>query len=674
MKVLTAAEARIARVLGQAIFPREAQGLPDGHEARVVDYLDELLAVALPFERTQLRGLLQLMDRGYGAFAGSPTARMVDADIDQVEAWLRSWEESPIYSRRMLLEAVRSLYLMAWFGGDAVRDQIGVSAAPDPDAPMDYVRRIAQGMDEEQAALEAAADAPAPRPDSFIGRPEGLFEHADYGPELRESCDLVVVGSGPGGVIVALEAARAGKRVILVEAGPVARKDDLVRDGGMTMTRLMWDSGMRTTRGNVIMPTMQAKVLGGGSLINSAICLRATPQALQAWEEDHGVVGLSEAELAPHYEAVERFMGVRPVDPAMQGPRNDLFAKGAAAIGLQAVPIERNEAGCLGSGGCLYGCRNGAKLSHDRRGVPELLQAGGRVYTSVECDRLIIRENRVAGIEGRIVEPYTGRATGAVRILAKATVLAAGVMHTPLICQRSGLTADPIGSNLRMHPGTVVVGDFDDMVLPWAGATQGMHVLDLLQYGIKLETLWADAALMAIRLPGVGARFKRQVARYKHMAPWDAWVSGEDSVGRVRHVPGAPRPSITYDIGRGDLRRLQHATATLAEMFFAAGATRVYPAIRGVPPVLRSLDDVPQVRAAKIEVTDIPSGSNHVFGTMPMGDDPTVSATGSDGAVHGIDDLYVSDSSLFPTSPGVNPMLTIWAVAHKIGQQLAERY
>lgn len=672
MKVLTAAEARIARVLGQAIFPREAKGLPDGHQARVVAYLDELLAAALPFERTQLRGLLQLMDRGFGAFAGSPTARMVDADLDQVEAWLRSWEESPLYTRRMLLEAVRSLYLMAWFGSPDVRQELAIDTAPDPDAPMDFVRRIAQGMDE----LEAARTSPPParRPDTFIGRPDGLFEFSDYQGDLRETCDLVVVGSGPGGAIAALEAARAGKSVILVEAGPVARRQDLVRDGGMTMTRLLWDSGMRTTRGNVIMPTMQARVLGGGSLINSAICLRATPQALESWEEDHGVDGLSQDELAPHYDAVEQFMGVRPTDPAVQGPRNELFAQGAAAIGLDAVPILRNEAGCRGSGGCLFGCLNGAKLSHDRRGIPELLAAGGRVYTSVECERLVQRGGRVAGIEGRMVEPGTGRRTGSVRILAKATVLAAGVMHTPMICQRSGLSADPIGSNLRMHPGTVVVGDFDDVVLPWYGATQGMHVLDMLPYGIKLETLWADPALMAIRLPSLGARFKRQVARYKHMAPWDAWVSGEDSVGRVRYLPGSPRPSITYDIGDADLRRLQHATATLAEMFFAAGAHKVYPAIGGLPQVLRSPDDIGQVRSARIKVTDIPSGSNHVFGTMPMGDDPALAATDSDGAVHGVDDLYVTDSSLFPTSPGVNPMLTIWALAHRIGQQLAQRY
>ncbi|RME22544.1 MAG: FAD-binding protein [Deltaproteobacteria bacterium] len=671
MGVLTAPEARIARAIGQAMFPREARGLPDGHDAHVVDYLDKLLALALPFERTQLRGLFQLFERSFMALHRQSLA---DADADVIAEFLRGWEESPTYSRRMIFEGLRSIYLMAWFGSDRVNAEVGVTAAPDPDAPMEFLRRVAAGVDEVRAAEEIRALPAPPRPNRFMGRPEGLFEYGDYRGDIRDNCDVVVVGSGPGGVIAALEMARAGRRVILVEAGPVARRADLSRDGGMTMTRLLWDSGMRTTRGNIIAPTMQARVLGGGTVINSAICLRATDAALESWAEDHGVEGLLGADLAPHFDAVEAFMGVRVVEDAVLGPRNRLFAEGAAAVGLQATPILRNEQGCLGSGGCLYGCRNGAKLSHDRRGVPELIEAGGRVYTSVQCDRVILRDGRAAGIEGFVVHPSTGQRSHTVRILARAVVLAAGVIATPTICQRSGLTRPAIGANLRMHPGTVVAGDFPEPVHPWSGATQGMHVLDLLPYGIKLEALWADPALMAFRMPGFGRPLKRALARYRHIATWDAWVSGDDSGGHVRQRRGAARPSIHYDLGMADLRRLQQATATLCEMFFAAGATKVYPGIHGLPPTLRGPDEVATLRTARIDVHAVPSGSNHIFGTMAMGADPDRSATASDGSVHGVDDLYVTDASLFPSTPGVNPMLTIWALAHKIGREIARRY
>ena len=674
MQVLTAAEARILKTLGQAMFPREARGLPDGIDAHLVDYVDALLAMALPFERAQLRALLQLYDRGYAVFAGQPAARLTDADLDQVTEYLRNWEENPSYTRRMIFEALRSVALMAWFGSEQVCEEVGITAAPDRDAPMAFLRRIAAGMSEEQAQQEARVDVPPRRANHFLGRPEGLFEFEDYRGDLRESCDALVVGSGPGGALVALRLAEQGQRVILVEAGPVARKADLNHDGGKTMTRLMWDSGMRTTRGNVIAPTMQAKVLGGGSIINSSICLRAAPEALQAWADDNGIEGLLHDDLLPHYEAVEALMGVRPVAAELMGPRNELFAQGCEAVGLDASVIQRNEDGCQGSGACLYGCHNGAKLSHDRRGVPELLALGGRVYTSVTADRLMIRHGRVAGIEGHIEEPYTGRSTHSVRISARYTVLAAGVIATPVLCQKSGLSAAPIGSNLRLHPGTVVAGEFEQPVYSWYGATQGMHTMDLMPYGIKLESLWADPALMAFRMPAMGKALKRQLLRYRNMATWDAWVSGDDSVGTVRHVPGMPRPAIHFDMGMGDVRRLQHATATLAEMMFKVGATRVYPGIHGLPLVLHGPDDIQTLRNAQLTHEDLPTGSNHVFGTMPMGADPTLHATDSNSAVYGVDDLYVCDTSLFPGSPNANPMLTLWAIAHKLGETLAARY
>lgn len=674
MQVLTAAEARILKALGQAMFPREARGLPDGIEAGIVDYVDGLMAMALPLERVQLRGMLQLYDRGFAAYAGKPTARLVDAEPEDVHDYLRSWEESPIYTRRMMFEALRSVAVMGYFGSDVVNLEVGVSAPPDPDAPMAFVARAVTGMAEEVATAETRRDEPAPRPDRFLERPEGLFEFSDYKGDLRESCDALVVGSGPGGALVALRLAQQGQRVILIEAGPVTRKQDLSRDGGHSLTRLMWDSGMRTTRGNVIAPTMQAKVLGGGSVINSAICLRATEAMLESWVEDHGLDDMTPQALAPHYDAVEAFMGVREVAPGVQGPRNLLFAKGCDAIGLTATPIRRNEEGCLGSAGCLYGCRNGAKLSHDRRGVPELLAAGGRVYTSVVADKLMMRGDRVAGIEGSFEEPYTGRRTGSVRISARYTVLAAGVIATPVLCQKSGLTAPAIGNNLRLHPSTVVAGELDEPVYPWTGAAQGMHCLDMLDYGIKLESLWADPALMAFRMPSMGKALKRQLSRYRNMATWDAWVSGDDSSGSVRYVPGVPRPTVSFQMGQGDVRRLQQATATLAEMFFAAGAHRVYPGVHGLPLVLHDKSDIADLRNAKITHHDLPTGSNHVFSSMSMGADPDRHACDPSGAVYGTQDLYVCDTSIFPSSPGVNPMLTMWAIAHRMGGTLAERY
>ncbi len=659
MHVLTEPEARLVRKLGQVTFPRDTSEIPDGIEADVVGYVDRLLHQSLPFERAQIRALLQLFDKGFTVWSASPRARLATSSVDEVADYLRTWEESSMYARRMALEGLRSLLLMGWFGSDRVSEVLGVLEADDLDAPL-----------REEPVPEAVR---AELDGRFLDKPDGLYEFGDYGASVQERCDVVVVGSGPGGALAALELAKNGVDVILVEAGPVARKQDLVRDGGLTMARYFWDSGMRTTRGNVILPTMQAKILGGGSVVNSAICLRALDGALESWADDWGVEGHEPDDLAPHYDAVEQFMGIKGVEDEVMGPRNDLFAKACREVGLEPSRIRRNENGCLGSGGCLYGCVNGAKLSTDRRGVPELLEAGGRVLTSVHVDRVLVRHGRATGISGHITEPFTARDAGPVKIFAKAVVLAAGVIHTPVIAQKSGLTQAPIGSNLLMHPSTVVAGQLEDDVLPWFGATQGYHTLSLLEYGIKLESLWADPALMAFRMQGFGKGLKRQLAGYRRTATWDAWVSGDDSVGRVRWVRGSPRPAISYDIGKGDMRRLQEATAVLAEMLFSVGATKVFPGIHGLPPTLTDPSDVATIRAAHLKPQELPSGSNHVFGTMPMGDDPTRAATDSSYQVHGTEGLYVADTSLFPTSPGVNPMLTAMAMAHRLGGLLPER-
>lgn len=461
--------------------------------------------------------------------------------------------------------------------------------------------------------------------------------------------------------------------MIVVEAGPVVRPKDFVKEAGYTLAKYFWDAGIRTTTGgNVIMPTMQPRVLGGGSVFNSAICLRIPEFALTRWQREHGVTATT-ADLLPHFEAVERFMGVRPTQPEVQGRRNELFAEACARVGLTAEPTNRNEDGCRGSGECLSGCPTKAKKSTDLRGIPEIIAMGGAVYTSMNIDRLIVEDGRVRGAVGWIVDPMTGERGATVRIEARhATVLAAGALASPVIALRSGIAHAPIGAGLRFHPSTAMMGVFDEEILPWSGASQGMHCLDYLERGVKLESLWAIPSLLAFRFPGVGHDFKRALADYRNMASWDAWASGEDSVGRVKLGMGGG-PSIRYTVGDGDMKRLQFAMVKLAEMFFAVGAKRVLHGIGGLPPELRKPADVDLVRNLTMSPRTMLIGSNHVFGGMTMGGDPRRHAVDNRGAVYGTKGLYVMDTGIFPASPGVNPMLTAMAFADKFGQEIAER-
>jgi choline dehydrogenase-like flavoprotein len=282
----------------------------------------------------------------------------------------------------------------------------------------------------------------------------------------------------------------------------------------------------------------------------------------------------------------------------------------------------------------------------------------------VVVDRLLLSGRRVRGVEGHVVEPG-GVRRARVRVRSRAVVLAAGAIASPLILQRSGLKREGIGGNLRFHPGLLVLGVFGDEVLPWGGATQGMHCLDFLEEGIKLESIWATPALMAFRFAGFGRDLQARLARYAQMASWDAWVSGQDSVGRVRWVPGIGA-DLVYHVGQGDVDRLCEALAKLTEMFFAVGAEEVILGVSSLPAATSDPHIVDRLRDGSLRVSDFVIASNHVFGTLAMGTDPVHHGTDARGAVFGVDGVYVADTSLLPESPGVNPMMPAMALAHRV--------
>jgi choline dehydrogenase-like flavoprotein len=500
-----------------------------------------------------------------------------------------------------------------------------------------------------------------------------FFAFDDYRETIEADAEFVVVGSGPGGGIVSSQLALLGRDVIVVEAGPRLTKKDFGQDGLATSGRFFWDGAARSTRGNTYLPTLHARAVGGGSLLNSGICMRALPEMLDIWAETQGLDNVSADQLAPHYQAVEDFLYVRPQALETMGHRSHLLKKGCDALGYTAEPLPRIMSRCKGSGECFTGCRYGGKSSLDRTGMPTVLNHGGRLYSSVQIEKVLIKNGRAVGVEGHVVHPRTYAKGQTVRIHAKCVILASGPMATPIIAAKSGIKNPRIGMNLRMHPSVFTLGVFPHKVESWRGSTQGYHVTQFLNKGVKLEDVWASPGIFAVRFPAQGPEMRRYMALYPNIAVWGGWVSGEDSSGRVKPLPGGA-VDYQYDVGPADVRRLQECTALLTEIYLAAGADEVLARVGGLPPVLKTKADVLRLRQAQFQVTDFTLTSNHVFGTMCIGGKPDNSATDPNCAVRGVTDLYVSDTSLLPLSPGANPMLSAMALAHRLAQQLARQY
>jgi acetylornithine/succinyldiaminopimelate/putrescine aminotransferase/choline dehydrogenase-like flavoprotein len=500
----------------------------------------------------------------------------------------------------------------------------------------------------------------------------GIVEYPHYNGPVTDRADVVVVGSGPGGAFVAQRLAERGKSVILVEAGPVVKSGEFSRDLGEALSKYYWEGGLRAGRGNVMSPSLQGRVLGGTSVFNSAICLRFPDWQGRRWNEEFGIDTMMPENFDSYQEDAERIMGLEETHDAIFGRRNALFRDGGNAMGFDPTPIMRNVTGCQGSGYCLFGCNNAAKNSTDRCAIPAFVENGGRVYTSVQVETVTMYGKRAAGVEGFVVHPDTGAKSHPVRIQAKMVVMAPGAFHTPIILKRSGVDHPMLGENLRMHPGEILAGQYAEEINPWEGATQGYHITKFLQEGIKMEVAWTAPAIFAALFRGIGGQLLDQVRDYKHIATWDAWTNGDDSIGRVRALPGG-RPDIQWDLGYGDIRRLQEGGAKLAEMFLATGAYRVFTPFPGEHAVLYSTDDIDRLRRAEFKASQMTTGSNHIFGTAAMGADPKRHPCNPDGSFRGVEGLYVADTGVFPTSPGVNPMQPIMAFARKMGDTIADR-
>ena len=498
----------------------------------------------------------------------------------------------------------------------------------------------------------------------------GVKVHDDYGESLTERCEVLVVGSGPGGAVIAKELAEAGRDVVLLEEGPPYGRQDFRQEAGESMQRTLREGGSRAARGNLVTPTMQAIVMGGGSVINSAICARPPAWIFEKWAERTGVE-VTRAMLDPHFDRVEAQLGVVATPEEVQGERNRRFKLGCEALGIDCEPTWRNVQGCRGSGECFTGCRNGAKKSVDVSYVPAALRAGARVFTSVRAEELVLEGRKARGIRGKLVEPYSWRAHGDVHIEADRVVLAAGCMATPLILLRSGYRAAFVGKDLRFHPGLAIMAMFPDPVDPWKGATQGYHSLHYLRQGLKLEVLWSPPSVLATRMPGFGHEYQKHLLRYDHLAPFDVICAADDSVGEVRPRRGSFEPDIRFHFHQKDVDNMQRGLGILSDICWAAGAECILPGLHGIPEVLKSKDEAEILRNKPLRASDTIAASNHAFCTTRMSRDPARGVVDEHGRVHGLDNVFIADTGIFAASPGVNPMLLCMALADRIAHALA---
>ena len=492
-------------------------------------------------------------------------------------------------------------------------------------------------------------------------RPRNVFTRHDLHGDTVLDCDVVVVGSGAGGAPVAAELAEAGFDVVIVEEGSYYQTRDFTANTSQMIRQLYRDGGATIAIGNPPVMFQEGRAVGGSTVINGGMSWRTPEDILARWRDEAGIPDLTAAALEPYFQRVEKRIHVAPMDEDAIGKDNWLLKKGADAKGWEIIGNLRNQAHCVGSNRCAFGCPTGAKQSALVSYVPRALHFGARVYADVRIDRITMHGKRATGVVGHVRLDDGSRGPNVV-VRAKLVVAACGAIHTPALLARSkiGSRSGQLGGNLSLHPNVKVVAIFDEDVTGWKGAHQAFQVREFADAGLGcFAAVNMPPSVLAMSFPHRGAQLGALMHEYNHMVL--AGLLCEDTTtGQVRTING--RPQAFYQLSKHDAVNIQRGLVLLSELLFAAGAKRILLPFAHAAE-LASADEAHRVLDRPIPPSGWELVTVHMMGTARMGTDRLRSVTDAFGFVHDVDRLLVADASVFPSPCRVNPMETIMTLA-----------
>ena len=499
----------------------------------------------------------------------------------------------------------------------------------------------------------------------------------DHRGHLRLSTDTVVIGSGAGGAVVAAILAEAGERVVVLEEGPhlpferyrTMRPSQHLRsawrDGGMTLAIGVGGSpSINVTMGRCV---------GGSSMLTGGVCFRTPDRVLNHWATELGLRDLTPERLHPCFSDVEQASHVELVPSSMRSRSTELYGEGARKLGFELKHLRRNTKDCGGCGRCNFGCPRGAKMSVDMTYLPRALATGAQVWSDARADHILLEGSKAVGVTGRLLNGegrLFRRGGDRFTVHARRVVVAAGSYHTPLLLLRSGIgrRSRQLGRNMTVHPAFRMFARFDEPVRGWRGALQSAYTDHFEDEGITMVGLFIPAGVLAATMHGFGPSFTKRAKQIPNMAVFGGMIHDEGG-GTVRRGPGR-EPLVTYRMAKNDRATIPKVMRHMAEIYFAAGAREVFPPILGQPGV--DADAFRKLDLEHVPATRVECSSQHPLGSARMGTTADNSVVDRHGRCWGLDNLYVADGSIVPTSLGVNPQLTVMAMATRVAWGLRD--
>ncbi|HVB12226.1 MAG TPA: GMC family oxidoreductase N-terminal domain-containing protein [Nitrososphaerales archaeon] len=643
----------------KAFYERSATEL--GVDKALAEIIETRIEPAL---RDQFLRLLSIVDsRMYNLILTGRPTKFGASTLEERTRYLQSWRDSPLGSKRQAFQALKRLVCFLF-----------------------YTLTDNKGSNPNWSEI----GYPAARIETRLGHPQNL-KITPIVPEKDQTleCDVCVVGSGAGGSVAAFELSKRGNNVLVVEVGPYATADSFDQGELTMMNKLFDDYGTAATR-DLSFVLLSGRGAGGGTTVNWMTCIKPPPAVLKNWEEEFGIADLTGKEFNSTVEEVWKLLKVN-LDESQLNFNNEALLKGCQALGYHEGQdferIWRNAVDCRQrcaycTYGCVYSCKQSTILNY----LPMAFKNGARFLFDTKVDRIVVEEGAAKGVEARTFR--NGKSFN-ISIRAKVVVLSCGSIKTPVLIQNSGIRGKNIGKNLRLHPTTAVSGIFEEEVRAWDGPPQTVVVtkhldLDGSKHGFWMEAAPAHPGLFALSSPWPDGKrhkdFMRE--RFNHSTAsivlLKEWSTG--SVDVDKHGSAV----VKYRLEERDRRSMIRGIKETGRILAAAGASGLSTLHSDLAEVrapegkntlsendLESFYDIVEKRG--IAPNRLMLFSAHIMGSCRMGSDESIAAVSVEGELLGVRNLFIADASVFPTTLGANPMITIMSMSKRTSEFVAIR-
>jgi choline dehydrogenase-like flavoprotein len=494
--------------------------------------------------------------------------------------------------------------------------------------------------------------------------------YADLGADVAEKCDVCIVGSGCGGATLGVRLAEAGKDVVFLERGGYYTKEDFDQREDDMLAKIDGGRGLDMSDDGSVQ-RLYGNNVGGASVHYWADSYRTPPDRLARWASEFGITGHGETDLAPHFDVLERDLNVHEAEEHYRNRMNQLLKIGGDKLGWRGHPVPQARKPCAASGYCQQGCSYDFKQSQLITHIPRAIDKGARLYADTEARTLRTSGGKVTALEAAVLDRATGTPNGRkVRVEAKAFVVAAGGYGSPVFLMKNGFKSKlpALGEHTYCNPCPMVHAVFDEEIILFRNipAAWGIDHFRLattsggryVEGGYLFMANQLQPAELAAVLPSIGPAHRKLVTNLRKLGGTICWI---DDVEEGHITLDGDRPRYHVPLGGGNELRIRDAFKKQALLLLTVGAKEVLFGDQRDTRITK-IDEIDRaVASLAITPGNFVFAAPHPAGGARMGTDPSKSVVGLDHRVHGTDNLFVADPSVFPTAPSVDPSLSIMA-------------